>query len=113
MLKIKKKLFNQLDYTNFQDLIPVIVQDYLTKDVLMLAFMNYESLEKTIETEETYFWSRSRKMLWHKGETSGHFQKVKEIWLDCDSDSLLVFVEQVGEIACHTGKRSCFHKKLL
>ena len=112
MLKIDKKLLSQLDFTKLHDLLPVIIQDYQTKEVLMLAFMNQEALKKTLEIGETHFWSRSRQKLWHKGETSGHFQKVKEIWFDCDNDSLLVLVEQIGEIACHTGKKSCFYKKL-
>ena len=91
-------------------LVPAIVQDYLDGTVLMMAWMNQESLEKTLETEETWFWSRSRSQLWHKGETSGHLQKVRSLRYDCDSDCLLVTVEQIGEIACHTGERSCFHQ---
>ena len=95
---------------NDQGLVPAIVQDYLDGTVLMMAWMSRESLEKTLETGETWFWSRSRQVLWHKGETSGHLQKVQTIRYDCDSDALLVTVEQVGEIACHTGERSCFHQ---
>ncbi len=91
-------------------LVPVIVQDYLDGTVLMMAWMNRESLEKTLETGETWFWSRSRAKLWHKGATSGHIQKVRSVRYDCDSDALLVGVEQVGDIACHTGERSCFHQ---
>ncbi|MEC4816509.1 MAG: bifunctional phosphoribosyl-AMP cyclohydrolase/phosphoribosyl-ATP diphosphatase HisIE [Scytonema sp. PMC 1069.18] len=91
-------------------LVPTIVQDYLDGTVLMMAWMNRESLQKTLETGETCFWSRSRQELWHKGATSGHIQKVKSIRYDCDSDALLVGVEQVGDIACHTGERSCFHQ---
>lgn len=91
-------------------LVPAIVQDYLDGTVLMMAWMNQESLEKTLETEETWFWSRSRAQLWHKGETSGHLQKVRSLRYDCDSDCLLVTVEQIGDIACHTGERSCFHQ---
>lgn len=97
---------------NKEGLIPAIVQDYKDNAVLMMAYMNKESLEKTIATGETWFYSRSRQTLWHKGETSGHIQKVKEILVDCDQDTLLIKVEQVGEIACHTGKRSCFHEYL-
>jgi phosphoribosyl-AMP cyclohydrolase len=93
-------------------LIPAIIQDAATKDVLMVAYMNKESLEKTLQTGKTHFWSRSRQKLWLKGETSGHYQLVKEIWYDCDEDTLLVKVEQVGDIACHTGNRSCFYRKL-
>jgi phosphoribosyl-AMP cyclohydrolase / phosphoribosyl-ATP pyrophosphohydrolase len=91
-------------------LVPAIVQDYLDGTILMMAWMNRESLQKTLETGETWFWSRSRQELWHKGETSGHIQKVKTIRYDCDSDALLVGVEQIGDIACHTGERSCFHQ---
>ncbi|HLO88158.1 MAG TPA: bifunctional phosphoribosyl-AMP cyclohydrolase/phosphoribosyl-ATP diphosphatase HisIE [Nostocaceae cyanobacterium] len=91
-------------------LVPAIVQDYLDGTVLMMAWMNQESLQKTLETGETWFWSRSREELWHKGATSGHLQKVKTIRYDCDSDALLVSVEQLGDIACHTGERSCFHQ---
>lgn len=91
-------------------LVPAIVQDYLDGTVLMMAWMNRDSLQKTLETGETWFWSRSRQALWHKGETSGHVQLVKSLRYDCDSDCLLVTVEQLGDIACHTGERSCFHQ---
>ena len=92
-------------------LIPVIVQDAETGDVLMLAYMNQESLQKTLETGETWFFSRSRAGLWHKGETSGNKQTVKEISYDCDADALLIKAVQAGA-ACHTGERSCFFRKL-
>jgi len=92
-------------------LIPAIVQDSSTKQVLMLAYMNTESLNKTLETGQTWFWSRSRQELWHKGATSGNTQRVVEIYFDCDSDALLVLVEPAGP-ACHTGKTSCFHNLL-
>jgi phosphoribosyl-ATP pyrophosphohydrolase/phosphoribosyl-AMP cyclohydrolase len=95
---------------NEQGLVPAIVQDYLDGTVLMMAWMNQESLQKTLETGETWFWSRSRSELWHKGATSGHLQKVHSLRYDCDSDALLVTVEQMGDIACHTGERSCFHQ---
>ncbi|MEO1294369.1 MAG: bifunctional phosphoribosyl-AMP cyclohydrolase/phosphoribosyl-ATP diphosphatase HisIE [Cyanobacteria bacterium J06636_16] len=95
---------------NEQGLVPAIVQDYLDGTVLMMAWMNQESLQKTLTTGETWFWSRSRQELWHKGATSGHLQKVQTIRYDCDSDALLVTVEQLGDIACHTGERSCFHQ---
>lgn len=91
-------------------LVPAIVQDYLDGAVLMMAWMNRESLQKTLETGETWFWSRSRAELWHKGATSGHIQKVRSLRYDCDSDALLLGVEQIGDIACHTGERSCFHQ---
>jgi phosphoribosyl-ATP pyrophosphohydrolase/phosphoribosyl-AMP cyclohydrolase len=91
-------------------LVPAIVQDYLDATVLMMAWMNQESLQKTLDTGETWFWSRSRAELWHKGETSGHIQKVRSLRYDCDNDALLIGVEQLGDIACHTGERSCFHQ---
>jgi len=92
-------------------LIPAIVQDARDRTVLMLAYMNRESLERTMATGETWFWSRSRRELWHKGGTSGHTQRVKEIYYDCDADALLVLVEQHGP-ACHTGERTCFYRRL-
>lgn len=95
---------------NEQGLVPAIVQDYLDGTVLMMAWMNRESLQKTLETGQTCFWSRSRSELWHKGATSGHVQNVRSLRYDCDSDALLISVEQVGDIACHTGERSCFHQ---
>lgn len=95
---------------NEQGLVPAIVQDYLDGTVLMMAWMNRDSLQKTLETGETWFWSRSRSELWHKGETSGHLQHVRSLRYDCDSDALLISVEQIGDIACHTGERSCFHQ---
>ncbi|MDX2230261.1 MAG: bifunctional phosphoribosyl-AMP cyclohydrolase/phosphoribosyl-ATP diphosphatase HisIE [Leptolyngbyaceae cyanobacterium bins.349] len=91
-------------------LVPAIVQDYLDGTVLMMAWMNQESLQKTLDTGETWFWSRSRQEFWHKGATSGHLQKVKTLRYDCDSDCLLITVEQLGDVACHTGERSCFHR---
>jgi len=93
---------------NDQGLIPAIAQDGASREVLMLAWMNRESLAATIETGEAVYWSRSRGKLWHKGETSGNIQKVQEIRCDCDKDTLLLKVEQVGGAACHTGRRSCF-----
>lgn len=95
-----------------QALIPVIVQDYQTKQVLMLAYTNEEAYQKMLESGETWFWSRSRQKLWHKGEESDHFQKVKGMRLDCDQDTLLVFVEQTGN-ACHTGAYSCFYDEVI
>jgi phosphoribosyl-AMP cyclohydrolase len=90
-------------------LIPAIVQDARTNEVLMLAYMNEESLRLTLETNETYFWSRSRRELWHKGATSGNVQNVVELKVDCDADTLLVQVNPAGP-ACHTGERSCFYR---
>jgi phosphoribosyl-ATP pyrophosphohydrolase/phosphoribosyl-AMP cyclohydrolase len=92
-------------------LIPAIVQDARSGEVLTLAYMNAESLNKTLETRETWFWSRSRSELWHKGATSGNIQRLREIRQDCDSDALLVLVEPAGP-ACHTGKRTCFYRDL-
>ena len=96
---------------NDQGLIPAIVQDSDTLQVLMQAWMNRESLAKTIATGETWFWSRSHQALWHKGATSGNTQKVKEILVDCDSDAIIYLVEVAGP-ACHTGERACFHNVL-
>ncbi|HIZ54428.1 MAG TPA: phosphoribosyl-AMP cyclohydrolase [Candidatus Enterococcus avicola] len=92
-------------------LIPAIITDYQTKEVLMLAYMNEESYEKMLATNRTWFYSRSRKELWNKGATSGHFQYVKSIYLDCDQDTLLIAVEQIGA-ACHTGAKTCFFEKI-
>jgi phosphoribosyl-AMP cyclohydrolase / phosphoribosyl-ATP pyrophosphohydrolase len=104
---------DNLGKVNFSDgLIPAVVQDHQTKEVLMVAYMNLEALQKSLETGETHFWSRSRKKLWRKGESSGHIQKIKGILIDCDQDTLLVEVEQVG-VACHTGRPSCFFEELV
>ena len=92
-------------------LVPVIAQEAGTNDVLMFAWMNREALEKTIELGEAVYWSRSRKKLWHKGEESGHTQKVHDIRMDCDEDVILLKVEQTGGIACHTGRHSCFFQR--
>ena len=92
-------------------LIPAIVQDAETRAVLMMAYMNAESLQLTLETRETYFWSRSRKELWHKGEISGNIQKVIDILVDCDADTLLIRVRPRGP-ACHTGEQTCFYRQL-
>lgn len=95
---------------NKQGLVPAIAQDYLDGTVLMMAWMNRESLQKTLDSGEVWYWSRSRQELWHKGATSGHIQKVRSLRYDCDSDALLITIEQIGDIACHTGERSCFHQ---
>jgi phosphoribosyl-ATP pyrophosphohydrolase/phosphoribosyl-AMP cyclohydrolase len=92
-------------------LVPAIVQDARTLEVLTLAYMNEESLRRTLAEGETWFWSRSRRALWHKGETSGHMQRVVAVRLDCDTDALVVLVEPAGP-ACHTGQRSCFHRRI-
>ena len=101
---------NKVNWTH-DGLVPVITQESGTGKILMFAWMNRESLKQTVETGEAVYWSRSRKKFWHKGEESGHVQKVKEIRLDCDDDVILITVEQIGGIACHTGRHSCFFKK--
>ncbi len=103
-----------LNKVNWSDdgLVPAIAQDALTGRVLMVAWMNREALQLTQQKSEAVYWSRSRKKLWHKGEESGHFQKVREIRLDCDSDVILLQIEQQGGIACHTGRESCFFSVL-
>jgi phosphoribosyl-AMP cyclohydrolase len=93
-------------------LVPVIAQEAASGDVLMFAWMNRDALARTVELGEAVYWSRSRKKLWHKGEQSGHIQKVLEIRLDCDEDVVLLKIEQAGSIACHTGRHSCFFQKL-
>ncbi|EJE7235067.1 phosphoribosyl-AMP cyclohydrolase [Clostridium sporogenes] len=107
-----QEILKKIDFKKGSDLIPAIIQDFYSGEVLMLAYMNKESLEKTIETNTTWFWSRSREELWNKGATSGYFQYVKSIHIDCDGDTLLIKVEQVGP-ACHTGHRSCFYTILI
>lgn len=103
-----------LDKVNWQEngLVPAIAQDAKTNRVLMVAWMNREALRLTLEKGEAVYWSRSRKKLWHKGEESGHIQKVREIRLDCDADVILLMIEQEGGIACHTGRESCFFTRL-
>ncbi|MDE2260448.1 MAG: phosphoribosyl-AMP cyclohydrolase [Betaproteobacteria bacterium] len=95
-----------------QGLVPAIAQDARSGDVLMVAWMNREALEQTVASGEAVYWSRSRGKLWHKGEESGHRQKVREVRLDCDADVVLLKVEQVGGIACHTGRARCFFRRL-
>ena len=101
---------DELKYNEW-GLIPAIAQDINTKEVLMLAWMNRESIALTVKTGKATYWSRSRKKLWVKGETSGHFQNVKNIFYDCDGDTLLLLVEQTGA-ACHTGSRTCFYREV-
>lgn len=102
-----------LDEIKFDDrgLVPAIIQDYQSGEILMLAYMNRESLQKTLSSGKTHFWSRSRQRLWMKGENSGHVQEVQELFIDCDMDTLLIKVEQ-KVAACHTGYRSCFYRSL-
>jgi phosphoribosyl-AMP cyclohydrolase len=109
---VAEKKFNIRDLKfDKNGLIPAILQDYKTGEILMLAYMNHESLRRTLKLGKTCFWSRSRKEYWIKGATSGNFQFVKSVSYDCDMDSLLVKVRQVG-VACHTGNRSCFYRKI-
>ena len=96
---------------NKEGLVPVIAQDWKTGEVLMLAWMNEAALQLTLQTGAAVYWSRSRNQLWRKGETSGHTQIIRAVRLDCDGDTLLIAVEQKGDIACHTGRRSCFYKQ--
>src|SRR5690349_11300402 len=102
-----------LNRVNWSDdgLVQAVAQEAGSNEVLMVAWMNRKALKLTVETGEAHYWSRSRKKLWHKGEESGHVQKVREIRLDCDGDVLLLTIEQVGGIACHTGRHSCFFHK--
>lgn len=97
---------------NGDGLVAVVAQDFSSSRVLTVAWMNREALQKTAETSQAVYWSRSRKKLWRKGEESGYVQKVRELRIDCDADAILLKVEQVGGIACHTGRESCFFRKL-
>ncbi len=105
---------NYIDEIRWNDngLVPVIAQDADSGDVLMMAWMNHEALKETVRSGFAVYWSRSRKQLWHKGEQSGHQQRIREIRLDCDNDVIILLVEQLGGIACHTGRRSCFYRRL-
>tara|TARA_R110002110_G_scaffold205066_7_gene417211 strand:- start:360065 stop:360460 length:396 start_codon:yes stop_codon:yes gene_type:complete len=96
---------------NAQGLVPAIAQDWQTGEVLMLAWMNAEALTLTLQEQRAIYWSRSRQSLWRKGEESGHVQHLRELRIDCDADAVLMRVEQVGGIACHTGRRSCFYQR--
>ena len=102
----------ELAFSKGNGLLPAIVQDHKSGKVLMLAYVNNRSWEMTLQTGEAHYWSRSRKEIWHKGGTSGHVQKIKEIHADCDNDTLLFTVEQVGGAACHLGFETCFHKEV-
>lgn len=101
----------QVDFKKCNGLVPTIIQDSETKEVLMLAYMSKESLSKTLKEKTTWFYSRSRNELWNKGATSGHFQYVQEIKIDCDNDTILILVKQIGA-ACHTGNKNCFYRDL-
>lgn len=108
---MEKSVFDQLKFDD-KGLIPVIAQDGENGQVLMLAYANREALELTLSTGTVHYFSRSRQEIWHKGATSGHFQEVKEILIDCDQDAVLIKINQIGA-ACHTGKRSCFYRNHL
>lgn len=108
----RRVTFSQQLKWNEQGLVPAIAQDWQTGEVLMLAWMNRESLELTVREQRAVYWSRSRSALWRKGEESGHVQQLKELRIDCDADTVLMKVEQIGGIACHTGRRSCFFQRL-
>ena len=101
-----------LDFNKTGGLVPAIVQDYRTGEILMLAYMNSDAFNATLTTGKATYYSRSRQTLWVKGETSGNMQLIREIWIDCDDDTVLLKVEQLGDAACHTGHRSCFYKKI-
>lgn len=109
-MSVSENWLNKVNWTE-DGLVPAIAQDAGNGDVLMVAWMNREALKRTVESNEAVYWSRSRKKLWHKGEDSGHIQKIKEIRMDCDADVILLKVEQVGGIACHTGRHNCFFQK--
>lgn len=104
-----------LDDVKFDEkgLVPAIAQDATSGKILMMAWMNREALQATVDKQEAVYFSRSRQALWHKGETSGHIQRIKEIRLDCDADVIVLKVEQLGGIACHTGRESCFYKQYI
>jgi phosphoribosyl-AMP cyclohydrolase len=101
----------KIDFAKGNGLVPVIVQDYESRDVLMVAYMNEEAWEKTIETGKAHYYSRSRKGLWFKGKESGNFQEVRDAFIDCDNDTILLQVDQIGGAACHEGFRSCFFRQ--
>ena len=101
-----------LDFEKTGGLIPAIAQDYSTGEVLMMAYINQQAWEATLKTGKATYYSRSRQTLWVKGESSGHQQLIKEIWVDCDNDTVLFKIEQLGGAACHTGHRSCFYRRL-
>lgn len=110
-MKISDEIFKQLKFDD-KGLLTAIAQDYKTDEILMVAFMDREALEKTVETKSAHYYSRSRGKQWQKGETSGHVQIVHEMYIDCDADAVLMKVEQIGGGACHTGYRSCFYRSV-
>ncbi len=106
------ELLDEIDFSKNDGLVTGIAQDHTTGEILMVAFLNEESLRLTLETGSVVYWSRSRKKLWRKGEESGNIQKLKSLYIDCDGDAVLMQVEQIGGAACHTGRRSCFFRKV-
>lgn len=110
-MSVLHPIFQHLDFKKGNGLLPVIVQDYANSEVLMLAYTNEEALQLTLSSGFAHYYTRSRKTIWKKGDTSGHFQKIKDILFDCDNDTLLFKIEQIGGIACHTGRRSCFFNR--
>jgi phosphoribosyl-AMP cyclohydrolase len=111
-MSLNNEIRKLIDFSKGNGLVTAIAQDATTGEILMLANMNEDSFAMTLELGEAVYWSRSRKKLWHKGEESGNVQKVKELFIDCDGDAILLKIEQIGGAACHTGKRSCFFRKL-
>jgi phosphoribosyl-AMP cyclohydrolase len=111
-MALNTNLKNIVDFSKGNGLVTAIAQDAETGEILMVANMNEESLARTVELGEVVYWSRSRQKLWHKGEESGNVQKVRELYVDCDGDAILMKVEQIGDAACHTGKRSCFFRRV-
>ncbi len=111
-MALSEEIKNIVDFTKANGLVTAIAQDAESGEILMVANMNEESLAQSIELGEAVYWSRSRQKLWHKGEESGNQQKIREMYLDCDGDAILLKVDQIGGAACHTGKRSCFFRKL-
>jgi len=107
-----ENMLGLIDFGKENELVTAIAQDYSSGEILMIANMNRDSLSRTLQTGEAVYWSRSRQKLWHKGEESGNVQRVKEVYIDCDADAVLMKVEQVGDAACHTGKRSCFFRRI-
>jgi len=106
------KILDAIDFEKGGGLVTAIAQDHASGEILMIAYMNREALQRTLEKGEVIYWSRSRQELWHKGEQSGNIQVLKQIYVDCDGDAVLVKVEQIGGAACHTGKRTCFFREI-
>ena len=103
---------DKIDFDKLGGIVPVVVQDFISKEILMLGFMNREALSETIKEKRAIYFSRSRQRLWKKGEVSGHYQIVKDILIDCDADSIVLLVEQIGGASCHLGYRSCFFRRI-